>query len=93
MKEEEHVAETRCRAKFMTCEIHDYDRSAHAHTMRMIDIGSEISQVDNNSTCVSCFGGNLCSLLKSVLLILNYQLIDGTFDGIIMCMVCIACIA
>ena len=56
---------TRCRAKFMTCEIHDYDRSAHAHTMRMIDIGSEISQVDNNSTCVSCFGGNLCSFLKS----------------------------
>ena len=57
--------EWRCRAKFMTCEIHDYDRSAHAHTMRMIDIGSEISQVDNNSTCVSCFGGNLCSFLKS----------------------------
>ena len=55
----------RCRAKFMTCEIHDYDRSAHAHTMRMIDIGSEISQVDNNSTCVACFGGNLCSFLKS----------------------------
>ena len=52
-------------------EIHDYDRSeiclrsAHAQTMRMIDIGSEISQLDNNSTCVSCFGGNLCSFLKS----------------------------
>ena len=56
---------TRCRAEFMTCEIHDYYRSAHAHTMRMIDIGSEISQVDDNSTCVSCFGGNLCSFLKS----------------------------
>ena len=55
----------RCRAKFMSCEIHDYDRSAHVHTMRMIDIGSEISQLHNNSTRVSCFGGNLCSLLKS----------------------------
>ena len=32
----------------MTCEIHDYDRSAHAHTMRVIDIGSEISQLYNN---------------------------------------------
>ena len=49
----------------MTREIHDYDRSAHAHTMRMIDIGSDISQLHNNSTCVSCFGGNLSSLLKS----------------------------
>ena len=55
----------RCRAKFMSCEIHDYDRSARAHTMRMIDIGSEISQLHNNSTCVSCFAGNLCSFLKS----------------------------
>ena len=29
--------------------------TAHAHTMCMIDIGSEISQFDNNNTCVSCF--------------------------------------
>ena len=54
----------------------------------MIDIGSEISQLDNNSTCVSCFGGNLCSLL-----ILNYQLIDGIFDRIIMCIACLVCVA
>ena len=79
----------RCRAKFMTCEIHDYDRSAHAHTMRMIDIGSEISQVDNNSTCVSCFGGNLCSFLKSCGF--NFELSINRWDYhvYIACIVCI----
>ena len=38
----------RCRAKFMTCEIHDYRGCAHALVMRMIAVGSYISQLDYN---------------------------------------------
>ena len=35
----------RCHAKFMTGEIHDYERYAHAQMIRNIDIRSEISQL------------------------------------------------
>ena len=45
----------RCRTKFMTCEIHDYRGSAHAHVMHLIAFGSYISQLDNNNTRVSGF--------------------------------------
>ena len=45
----------------MSCEIHDYRGSAHAHEMRMIAFGSYISQLDNNDTCVSGF----CSVMAS----------------------------
>jgi hypothetical protein len=34
-----HVG-SRCDAKFLTCEIPDYCRTAHAQTMRMNDFGS-----------------------------------------------------
>ena len=43
----------------MTCEIRDYHGFAPGHVMRMIAFGSYISQLDNNSTCVSGFGSGL----------------------------------
>ena len=55
----------RCRAKFMTREIHDYRGSAHARVMRMIAFGSYISQLDKNNTCVSSFGSGLASEIET----------------------------
>ena len=52
---------SRCRAKFMTCEIRDHRGSAHAHVMRIIAFVSYISQLDNNNTCASGFGYGLAS--------------------------------
>ena len=45
----------RCRAKFMTCEIHDYRGCAHALVMRMIAVGSYISQLECNNTWLNFF--------------------------------------
>ena len=56
---------TRCRAKFMTCEIHDYRGSAHVHVMRMIAFASYISQLDNNNTRASGFGHSLASEIET----------------------------
>ena len=53
----------RCRAKFMTCEIHDYRGSAHAHAMRRIAL-AHILQLDNN-TCISGFGSGLGSEIEN----------------------------
>ena len=55
----------RCRAKFMTCEIHDHRGSAHAHVMRMIAFASYISQRDNNNTRTSAFGYGLASEIET----------------------------
>ena len=58
------VKENRCRAKFMTCEIHDHCGSAHAHMMRMTAFASYISQRDNN-TRASAFGYGLASEIET----------------------------
>ena len=59
------MSSIRCRAKFMTCEIHDYRVSAHAHVMRMIAFPSYISQLDNNNTRASGFGSGSGKPFKS----------------------------
>ena len=49
----------------MTCEIHDYCGSAHAHLIRMIAFASYISQLDNNNTRASGFGYGLASEIET----------------------------
>ena len=49
----------------MSCEIHDYRGSAHAHVMRMIAFASYISQLDTNNTRASGFGYGLASEIET----------------------------
>ena len=68
----------------MTCEIHDYRGTAHAHVMLMIAFGSYTSQLDNNSTCVSgSVTGKAQTKVQHFRIKVTFYLLQVPFRGVI----------